>query len=198
MRVATHIFVLSHTFIFIHPCREYLMATWSVDPAHSDVQFKVKHLMINTVTGEFGSYSVEVESAADDFSDATVRFQADINSINTKNEMRDNHLKSDDFFSAEKFPTMTFVGKGLAGNGEKRTITGDLTIRDVTRPVTLDVEVGGQMVDFYGNTKAGFEITGQINRQDFGLTWGAVTEAGGVVVSDTVKLALNIQLQKNA
>jgi polyisoprenoid-binding protein YceI len=93
---------------------------------------------------------------------------------------------------------MSFVGKGLAGNGEKRTITGDLTIRDVTRPVTLDVEVGGQMVDFYGNTKAGFEITGQINRQDFGLTWGAVTEAGGVVVSDTVKLALNIQLQKNA
>jgi polyisoprenoid-binding protein YceI len=174
------------------------MATWSVDPAHSDVQFKVKHLMINTVTGDFGSYSVDVENTADDFSDATVRFAADINSINTKNEMRDNHLKSDDFFSAEKFPTMSFVGKGLAGNGEKRTITGELTIRDVTRPVTLDVEVGGQMVDFYGNTKAGFEITGQINRQDFGLTWGAVTEAGGVVVSDTVKLALNIQLQKNA
>jgi len=174
------------------------MATWSVDPAHSEVQFKVKHLMINTVTGEFGSYRVDVENSADDFSDATVRFEADIASINTKNEMRDNHLKSDDFFSAEKFPTMAFVGKGISANGEKRQITGDLTIRDVTRPVTLDVEYGGQMVDFYGNTKAGFEITGQINRQDFGLTWGAVTEAGGVVVSDSVKLALNIQLQKNA
>ncbi len=174
------------------------MATWSVDPAHSEVQFKVKHLMINTVTGDFGSYRVDVESTADDFSDATVRFETDIASINTKNEMRDNHLKSDDFFSAEKFPVMTFVGKGIATNGGKRQITGDLTIRDVTRPVTLDVEYGGQMVDFYGNTKAGFEITGQLNRQDFGLTWGAVTEAGGVVVSDTVKLALNIQLQKTA
>lgn len=174
------------------------MATWSVDPAHSEVQFKVKHLMINTVTGDFGSYRVDVESTADDFSDASVRFEADIASISTKNEMRDNHLKSDDFFSAEKFPVMTFVGKGIATNGGKRQIAGDLTIRDVTRPVTLDVEYGGQMVDFYGNTKAGFEITGQLNRQDFGLTWGAVTEAGGVVVSDTVKLALNIQLQKTA
>lgn len=174
------------------------MATWSVDPAHSEVQFKVKHLMINTVTGDFGSYRVDVESTADDFSDASVRFETDIASINTKNEMRDNHLKSDDFFSAEKFPVMTFVGKGIVTNGGKRQITGDLTIRDVTRPVTLDVEYGGQMVDFYGNTKAGFEITGQLNRQDFGLTWGAVTEAGGVVVSDTVKLALNIQLQKTA
>lgn len=174
------------------------MATWTVDPAHSDVQFKVKHLMINTVTGEFGSYRVNVESAADDFSDANVHFGADIASINTKNDMRDQHLKSDDFFSAEKFPTMSFVGQGITTNGDKRTITGDLTVRDVTRQVTLDVEYGGQMVDFYGNTKAGFELTGTINRQEFGLTWGAVTEAGGIVVSDAVKLSLNIQLQKTA
>lgn len=174
------------------------MATWTVDPAHSDVQFKVKHLMINTVTGEFGSYRVNVESAADDFSDAKVHFDADIASINTKNDMRDQHLKSDDFFSAENFPTMSFVGQGITTDGDKRTITGDLTVRDVTRQVTLDVEYGGQMVDFYGNTKAGFELTGTINRQEFGLTWGAVTEAGGIVVSDAVKLSLNIQLQKTA
>jgi polyisoprenoid-binding protein YceI len=198
-RVATHIFVTNKTLNSKSlNAMEALMATWTVDPAHSDVQFKVKHLMINTVTGEFGSYRVNVESAADDFSDAKVDFNADIASINTKNDMRDQHLKSDDFFSAEKFPTMSFVGQGITTNGDKRTITGDLTVRDVTRQVTLDVEYGGQMVDFYGNTKAGFELTGTINRQEFGLTWGAVTEAGGIVVSDAVKLSLNIQLQKTA
>lgn len=175
------------------------MATWTVDTLHSDVQFKVKHLMINTVTGEFTSYSVNVESQAPDFSDASISFEADVQSISTKNEMRDNHLKSDDFFAAEQYPKMSFVSSSLTKKGDNTyTLTGDLTIRDVTKPVDLQVEFGGTMTDFYGNEKAGFEITGTINRKDFGLAWSAVTEAGGIVVSDDVRLMLNIQLQKNA
>jgi len=175
------------------------MATWTVDTLHSDVQFKVKHLMINTVTGEFTSYSVNVESQAPDFSDASISFDADVQSISTKNEMRDNHLKSDDFFAAEQYPKMSFVSSALTKKGDNTyTLTGDLTIRDVTKPVDLQVEFGGTMTDFYGNEKAGFEITGTINRKDFGLAWSAVTEAGGIVVSDDVRLMLNIQLQKNA
>lgn len=173
------------------------MATWQVDQAHSEVQFKVKHLMINTVTGEFTSYRATLTSEAEDMSDASISFEADINSINTKNEMRDGHLKSDDFFSAEKFPMMSFVSTSFSPKGDgKYALTGDLTIRDVTKTVVLDIEYGGTMVDFYGNTKAGFEITGAINRKDFGLAWDAVTEAGGIVVSDTVKLVMNLQMQK--
>lgn len=173
------------------------MANWTVDTLHTDVQFKVKHLMINTVTGEFTSYRVNVESEREDFADAKISFEADINSITTKNEMRDNHLKSDDFFNAEAFPTMKFVSTELKHISETvYALHGDLTIRDITKPVVLDVEYGGQMTDFYGNVKAGFELNGVINRKEFGLKWDAVTEAGGVVVSDMVKLHLNVQLQK--
>lgn len=173
------------------------MANWTVDPAHSDVEFKVKHLMINTVKGAFTSYRMNVEAQAEDFSDAKVAFEADIDSINTKNEMRDGHLKSDDFFSAEKFPVMKFTSTSLTPKGDgEYVLHGDLTIRDVTKPVALKAEFGGTMVDFYGNTKAGFEVSGKINRKEFGLTWDAVTEAGGIVVSDEVKLNMNIQLQK--
>lgn len=173
------------------------MAKWTVDTSHTDVQFKVKHLMINTVTGEFTSYRVDVDAPGDDFSDATFSFEADVASISTKNEMRDNHLKSDDFFNAERYPVMKFAGKGLTKTSENEFVLhGDLTIRDVTKPVTLNAEYGGQMVDFYGNVKAGFELTGSLNRKEFGLSWNGVTEAGGIVVSDNVKLILNVQLQK--
>lgn len=175
------------------------MATWTVDNLHSDVQFKVKHLMINTVTGEFGNYSVNVQAEKEDFSDATIEFSADINSISTKNEMRDNHLKSDDFFNAEKYPHMTFKSTEFTLAADNTfTLVGDLTIRDITKSVTLHGEYGGQNADFYGNTKAGFEATGKLLRKDFGLNWNGVTEAGGIVVSDEVRLILNIQLQKQA
>jgi len=153
--------------------------------------------MINTVTGEFTSYRAEVVSDASDWSEATFTFETDINSINTRIEMRDGHLKSDKFFGAENFPTMNFVSIRFDSKGDGAfELVGNLTIRDVTKEVVLDVVYGGQMVDFYGNTKAGFEISGAINRKEFGLTWDAVTEAGGIVVSDTVKLAMNLQLQK--
>ncbi len=181
----------------IIPLGSTAMAKWTVDTSHTDVQFKVKHLMINTVTGEFTSYRVDVDAPGDDFADAMFSFEADVASISTKNEMRDNHLKSDDFFNAEKFPVMKFTGKGLTKTSENEFVLhGDLTIRDVTKPVTLNAEYGGQMVDFYGNVKAGFELTGSLNRKDFGLSWNGVTEAGGIVVSDNVKLILNVQLQK--
>lgn len=175
------------------------MATYKIDAAHSEITFKVKHLMITNVTGNFTSFDATMESSAPDFSDAQISFEADVNSISTNNEQRDGHLKSDDFFSAEKFPKLTFVSKSITKKGDDEfTLTGDLTIRDVTKSVELDVEYGGSMVDPWGQHKEGFEIKGKINRKEFGLGWGAVTEAGGVVVSEEVKLQLAVQMIKQA
>ncbi len=170
---------------------------WALDPAHSEVQFKIKHLVISTVTGTFKVFGGEVSTSTEDFDNASINFSIDTNSVDTNQADRDGHLKSDDFFSTEKYPTMNFVStsfKKVSGNDYK--LVGDLTIRDVTKSVELDVELGGVMVDPYGNTKAGFEVNGKINRKDFGLTWSAVTEAGGVVVSDEVKLHINVQFAK--
>ncbi|CAH0996333.1 hypothetical protein EMA8858_02464 [Emticicia aquatica] len=174
------------------------MANWTIDPTHSEVNFKVKHLMISTVTGTFGTYEGSVETANEsDFAGAKVSFSADIDSISTGQEQRDGHLKSADFFDAETFPKLTFVSTSFEKvDDENYIVNGDLTIKGVTKPVTLKAEFGGIMGDFYGNTKAGFDISGKINRQDFGLSWSAVTEAGGIVVSDEVKLAFNIQVAK--
>ncbi len=165
---------------------------WAIDPTHSEISFKVKHMMISTVRGFFKDFNASVEAESDDFKDAKIEFSAKIDSINTKNEDRDAHLKSDDFFNAEKYPEMTF--KSTAFDGE--TLTGDLTIRDVTKSVTLDVDFNGVAVDPYGQTKAGFEVRGEINRKEFNLTWSAVTEAGSIVVSDKVKLVLDVQFIK--
>lgn len=171
------------------------MAKWTVDAMHSNVEFKVKHLMINTVTGSFKTFDINVEGQNEDFTDANITFTADVASITTGIEDRDNHLRSDDFFNAEKFPKMTFTSTSMEKTGDDTyKLTGDLTIRDITKTVTLDAEFGGTMVDPYGNTKAGFELSGKLNRKEFGLKWDAITEAGGVVVSDQVRLHLNIQL----
>ena len=177
------------------------MATtsWVIDPTHSEVQFKVKHLVISTVTGSFKSFEGSLQTEGNSFDGASIQFTADVNSIDTNMEQRDGHLKSADFFDAENFPTLSFVSTSFVQKGDEDfTLTGDLTLRGVTKSVTLAVNYGGQMVDFYGNTKAGFELNGKINRKDFGLNWGAVTEAGGVVVSDEVKLHFNIQVAKQA
>ncbi len=174
------------------------MAKWTVDPMHSEVQFKLKHLVISTVTGSFNQFSAEMEAEKEDFTDATISFTADINSISTNNQQRDEHLKSDDFFNAEKFPQMTFRSNALEKNGDDYVLKGDLTIRDMTHPVTLAVAFGGVAQDPYGQTKAGFEAEGKINRKEFGLMWSAITEAGGVVVSDEVKILLNIQFVKQS
>ncbi|MDP3928343.1 MAG: YceI family protein [Bacteroidota bacterium] len=169
---------------------------WTIDPMHSEVEFKVKHLMISTVTGKFGTFTASAEADAEDFSDAKISFSADINSINTGNEQRDGHLKSDDFFNAEQFPTLNFVSTGISKGANGMILSGDLTIRDVTKTISMQVEFNGTMVDPYGNHKAGFELTGIINRKDFNLKWSATTEAGGIVVSDEVKLICNIQMAK--
>ena len=175
------------------------MSKWIIDPSHSEVQFKVKHLVISTVTGSFKEYEGEAESATDDFTDAKATFSATVNSIETNAAQRDEHLKSPDFFDAANHPKITFVSTSLVKKtGSDYTLKGDLTIKGKTNPVELNVEFGGIANDLYGQTKAGFEITGKINRQDYGLTWGALTEAGGLVVSDDVKLQLNIQLTKQA
>lgn len=194
-----HYFRIEYFFCHTSQRKETTMPStkWSVDYAHSEIHFKVKHLMITTVTGSFGSYTAEMLADAPDFSDARISFSADIASISTGIEARDNHLRSDDFFNAEKFPQMTFVSTELRQiEGSSYKLSGNLSIRDVTKPVELDVEFGGTMVDPYGNTKAGFEISGKLKRKEFGLMWDAVTEAGGVVVSDEVRIALNIQMQK--
>ncbi len=167
---------------------------WSIDNAHSDIAFKVKHMMISTVTGHFEDFEASAKTEGDDFKNAMISFNAKTDSINTKNKDRDAHLKSDDFFNSEKFPEMKFVSKSFDGEN----LVGDLTIRDVTKEVTLDAEFNGIAVDPYGQTKAGFEITGQLNRKDFDLTWSAVTEAGSIVVSDKVKLAIDVQFTKQS
>ncbi|UFH52343.1 YceI family protein [Spirosoma sp. KNUC1025] len=173
--------------------------TWAIDPTHSEVQFKVKHLMVSTVTGLFSQYEGQLETHGDDFTDAKISFSADVASISTGNEQRDGHLKSADFFDVEKFPKLTFSSTSVTKTGDDTyNVVGDLTMHGVTKPVTLKVEYGGQMQDFYGQTKAGFELTGTLKRKEFGLVWDGVTEAGGVVVSDDVKLVMNIQVTKQA
>lgn len=177
------------------------MATqkWIIDPSHSEISFKVKHLMITTVTGYFRSFDLEVETDTDDFNTATrVEFTADIDSIDTNNEQRDAHLRSADFFNSEENKKIHFSGTRYQGNDDEGQLTGELTIANVTKAVTLNVDFGGIIVDGYGQTKAGFTVSGKINRKDFGLTWSAVTEAGSVVVSDDVRINAEIQLIKQA
>ncbi len=172
---------------------------WALDTAHSEVQFKVKHLVISTVTGTFKVFGGSLESNGDDFEGAKIDFSVDIQSIETNNADRDAHLKSDDFFSAEKFPAMNFVSTSFKKiSGSDYELTGDLTIRDVTKSITLKAEFGGIIVDPWGQTKAGFEVEGKINRKDYGLVWSAVTESGGLVVSDDVKLHINVEFTKQA
>lgn len=170
--------------------------TWNLDPTHSELQFKVKHLMVTNVTGGIPAITGTVESGDDSFSDAVVSFTADVSSITTNNEQRDGHLKSADFFEVEKYPNITF--KSAKYNAAEGKITGDLTIRDVTKQVTLDVDFGGTAKDPWGNEKAGFSLTGKINRKDFGLTWNASLETGGVLVSEDVKLSAELQFVKAA
>ncbi len=170
------------------------MATtkWILDPSHSEVSFKVKHMMISTVTGHFDEFEASIETEQEDFKNAEMRFSAKVDSINTKNSDRDAHLKSEDFFNATAHPELSFTS--TAFDGEK--LTGKITLRGVTQEITLEVDYNGIVEDPYGQTKAGFEFTGSLNRKDFELSWSAVTEAGNVVVSDKVKLIVNAQFIK--
>lgn len=170
--------------------------TWSIDPTHSEVQFKVRHLVISTVTGYFRKFSGSLTPNGEDFDGGKVQFSLDVDSIDTNVADRDGHLKSEDFFNAASFPQITFEGALTKTAENQFKLAGPLTIRDNTHHVELDAELGGIMVDPYGNTKAGFEVNGKISRKAFGLTWNATTEAGGVVVGDEVKLHFNVQVVK--
>ena len=164
---------------------------WNLDPAHSEITFKVRHMMISNVKGEFKNFSIDLESADEEFKNVKANATIDTASINTNNTDRDNHLKSAEFFNAEAHPQITFETDSL--NDE---ITGNLTINGVTKPVKLDVDFGGINVDPWGQTKAGFSFEGKIKRSDFGLNWNAALEAGGVMVSDEVKIAGELQFVK--
>lgn len=165
---------------------------WAIDPAHSEVNFKVRHMMISTVTGHFSKFDATVETEGDDFRTAQVNVFIDTASLSTNNADRDAHLRSDDFFNAEQYPQITF--KSTSFDGKK--LTGLLTIRDVTKEITLDVDFNGIVTDPYGQTKAGFEIRGEVNRKEYNLNWNAITEAGNIVVSDKVRLEIDAQFVK--
>lgn len=172
---------------------------WVIDPAHSEIQFKVKHLMITTVTGHFRKFDLKVETEEDDFNKvSSMVFTADIDSVDTNNAQRDAHVKTADFFAADQFPQLKFVGKKVEKKGDKFLVTGDLTIRDITKTITLDVDFGGIVTDPWGQTKAGFTVEGKVKRKDFNLTWDAVTEAGQIVASNEVRILCEIQLIRQA
>lgn len=175
------------------------MATYKIDTTHSEVEFKIRHLMITNVTGRFTEFDGTFTAEKHDFSDAKINFEATVNSINTNNEQRDTHLKSPDFFDAESFPKINFTSSSVTKTGDDDyKLVGDLTIKGTTKQVELNVTHGGHMVDPWGQSKTGFEVTGKFNRKDFGLTWNAATETGGIVVSDEVKLQANVQFVKQA
>ena len=175
------------------------MPTYKIDPAHSEIIFKVKHLVISTVSGHFSKFDATMTSNNEDFTDAQINFEADVDSVSTKSEQRDTHIKSDDFFNAEKFPKITFKSTSVEKkNDNEYTLKGDITIRDITKPITLHVEHGGSTIDPWGQSREGFEITGKISRKEFGLKWNALTEAGGAVVGDDVRLQLSVEMVKQA
>ena len=172
---------------------------WAIDPTHSKIGFKVKHLMISNVLGSFREFEGAVTTSGNDFSTADVSFSLNSSSIDTEMADRDAHLKSPDFFDAANFPRITFSGRGLKDLGDDMyELTGDLVIKGVTKPVVLAVEYGGLMTDPWGNVKAGFSISGKLNRKEWGLNWNAALEAGGVLVGEEVKLNFDIELVKAA
>ena len=171
---------------------------WILDPSHSEVQFKVKHMMISNVSGEFTKFDAAVETEGDDFQTAKVTFTVDVDSLTTKSEQRDGHLKSVDFFDAANFPQMKFVATKYENvdNDGSYEVYGDLTIRGITQPVKLDAEFGGVIKDPWGSTRAGITVTGKINRKNFGLTWSGTTETGSLIVSEEVRLHVALEFVK--
>lgn len=175
------------------------MAKWNVDQAHSTVGFEVKHMMVSKVKGQFASYTANIEASdLTDLTGASVSFKIDTASINTGNEDRDNHLKSADFFDVENNPSIDFKSTTISKDGDDYKITGDLTIKGVTKPVTFDVEFGGQGTNPWGVQVYGFEAKGKINREDFGLTWNAALETGGFLVGKDIKIVLDLEINPAA
>jgi polyisoprenoid-binding protein YceI len=175
----------------------YLTGTWTIDATHSEVSFTVRHMAVSKVRGRLGSVSGEIVTT-DDPAASTVTAEVDVTSITTFNEARDEHVKSGDFFEVESHPTASFRSTSLTHDGDDFVLTGDLTLKGVTKPVTLGVEVSGFGPDAYGGTRAGFSAKGTINRRDFGISFDAKLDNGGLVVSDKVDLELDIEAVLNA
>jgi polyisoprenoid-binding protein YceI len=174
-------------------------AKWVIDTAHSSVEFSVKHMMIARVKGSFDRFSASIEADPTDLTTANIEFTVDAASINTRNDDRDAHLRSADFFDVEKYPSLTFKSTNIVKkDDDEYELTGDLTIRDVTRQETFLVTFEGQGKDPWGNEKVGFSAEGKINRSDYGLTWNAALETGGVLVGDQIKISLSIEAAKEA
>src|SRR5882724_10983124 len=172
---------------------------WVLDPAHSELHFKIKHLMISTVSGQFNQFKATVETNEDDFTTAKVHFQAEVSSISTNNEQRDAHLKNGDFFDAEKYPDIIFESERMEKIREDEyKLHGTMTMRGISKKLVLDVEFGGITKDPWGNTRTGFSVTGKINRQDYGMSFGAVSETGGLLLGDEVKVNASVQFVKQA
>jgi len=171
---------------------------WALDAAHSELGFKIKHLMISSVSGRFNSFDVTADTGADDFSNSSISATIDVASIFTNNEQRDGHLRTGDFFEIEKYPNISFKSTSVKKEGDDLEITGDLTMKDVTKPVTLKVEFSGITKDPYGNVKAGFSFAGKLNRKDWGINFNAALETGGVMLGEEVKYEGEIQLVKQA
>lgn len=170
------------------------ITTWKVDPSHSLVEFSVRHMMFATVKGRFGGVDGVIKGDPNDLSNAVFEATIDAASIDTREEQRDNHLRSADFFDVEKFPNLTFRSTQVTKTGDNTyQVAGELTIRDVTKPVTLDVEFTGQGKDPWGNQRIGLSAKGSINRKDYGLTWNAPLEAGGFLVGDKVDITIEVE-----
>ncbi|RYY50237.1 MAG: polyisoprenoid-binding protein [Chitinophagaceae bacterium] len=174
------------------------MATtkWALDATHSELGFKIKHLMISNVSGRFNSFDVNAETANDEFTDAAITATIDVASIFTNNEQRDGHLRTGDFFEIEKYPNITFKSTSVKKDGDDLEVSGDLTMKDVTKAITIKVEFAGITKDLYGNTKAGFSFAGKLNRKDWGINFNAALETGGVMLGEEVKFDGEIQLIK--
>jgi len=172
---------------------------WALDNAHSEIQFKVRHLMVSWAHGNFKNFSADVESNGDDFTTAKVRFTAEVDSINTNNEQRDAHLKNGDFFDAENHPQITFESESWEKiSDDEYKLHGHLTMRGTTKKITLRVEYGGIMQDPWGNTRTGFTVSGKINRKEFGISFGGVTETGSIMLGDDVTINANVEFVKVA
>ena len=175
------------------------MTKWTVDQSHSHIGFEVKHMMVSKVKGAFDSYTANVEAAdLADLTGANISFKFDVASINTRNEDRDNHLKSADFFDADQFPAITFESTSITKSGDSFDVTGNLTIKDITKEVTFETEFNGKGTNPWGVAVYGFEAETKINREDFGLTWNAALETGGVLVGKDVKIKVELELNPAA
>jgi polyisoprenoid-binding protein YceI len=175
------------------------MSRWNLDPVHSEVKFRVKHLVIASVTGNFTKFTGWMETEKEDFTDGKIYFEADVNSLTTNHEQRDAHLRTNDFFDAANHPKLTFRSKNVSKKKyNEYVVTGDITIRGITKEVKLDVVYNGMVKGFGGVETAGFEIAGKFNRHDFGIAFNALTEAGHLVVGEEVKIELTAEVQKEA